>query len=249
MKGWGGLSPCPFASREGWGGGGFASREGLGTRVAGPPTLHDLAAALQMDKGWGPPQPSRLAKGQGLPPPNLSRLANGQELGALQPFTTWKRPPNGQGLRPTSKWTRVGGLPNPDLQMDKGWPSRLPPPNLQMDKGWGPQPFTTYKWTRVGGPTLHDLQMDNGWTRVGAPRISPPYQHCRWTRVGPPQPFAIWGSSPNKLYRFNIRFQADQAPCPKIDKTMTGPFGPERTPTQTSNFNWTSIGASRPSNA
>ena len=124
------------------------------TRVAGPPTLHDLGAALQMDKGWGPPQPYP------------SRLANGQELGALQPFTTWKRPPNGQGLGPTSKWTRVGGPPNPDLQMDKGWPSRLPPStlqDLQMDKGWGPQPFTTYKWTRVGGPpTLHDLQMDNG---------------------------------------------------------------------------------------
>ena len=131
------------------------------------PTLHDL----QMDKGFPPP-------------PNPSRLANGQGLGA------------------------------PTLH------------DLQMDKGWGP-------------PTLHDLQMDNGWTRVGAPRSSPHYQHWLWTRVGPPQPFAIWGGSPNQLYRFNIRFQADQAPCPKMDKSMTGPFGPERTPTQTSNFVWT----------
>ena len=195
-------------------------------------------------------------------PPTFT-TCKGTRAAPPQPFTTckWTRvggPATLHDLETASKWTRVEA----DFQMDKGWgPPQprfangqglaftTPPPNLQMDKGWGPQPFTTYKWTRVGGPTLHDLQMDNGWTRVGAPRISPPYQHCRWTRVGPPQPFAIWGSSPNKLYRFNIRFQADQAPCPKIDKTMTGPFGPERTPTQTSNFNWTSIGASRPSNA
>ena len=135
--------------------------------------------------------PKLLARG----PPNPSRLANGQGLGA---------PPTLH-----------------DLQMDKGWgppnPSRLAN-GQRLDKGWGPPNF-------------------------------PPYQHCRWTRVGPPQPFAIWGGSPNKLYRFNIRFQADQAPCPKIDKSMTGPFGPERTPTQTLNFVWTSIGASKPSNA
>ena len=189
----------------------------------GPTTLHDL----QMDKGCPPPPTLHdLQMDKGCPPPTLH-----------------------------------------DLQMDKGWGpptlSRLenegcppPPPapptlhDLQMDKGWGPQPFTTCKWTRVGGPpTLHDLQMDNGWTRVGAPRSSPHYQHYGWTRVGPPQPFAIWGGSPNKLYRFNIRFQADQAPCPKIDKSMTGPFGPERTPMQTLNVVWTSIGASKPSNA
>ena len=148
-----------------------------------------------MDKGLGPPNPSRLANGQGFRPPNPSRLANGQGSPTLHDF--------------------------------------------HMDKGLG----------LGGSPTLHDLQMDNGWTRVGAPRSSPHYQHYGWTRVGLPQPFAIWGGSPNKLYRFNIRFQADQAPCPKIDKSMTGPFGPERTPTQTLNFVWTSIGASKPSNA
>ena len=192
-KGWG---PQPFTTCK-W------------TRVAPPLplTLHDL----QMDKGLPPPNPSRLANGQGLGPPTLSRLEN-------------------EGCPPP---------PRPPTLHD-----------LQMDKGWGPQPFTTCKWTRVGGPpTLHDLQMDNGWTRVGAPRSSPHYQHYGWTRVGPPQPFAIWGGSPNKLYRFNIRFQADQAPCPKIDKSMTGPFGPERTPTQTLNVVWTGIGASKPSNA
>ena len=197
------------------------------TRVAPPP----------------PSNPSRLANGQ---PHNPSRLANGQGLTPpppLQPFTT-------------CKWTRVAPPPPPtlhDLQMDKGWGPPQPFHDLKRDKGCPPpppQPFTTCKWTRVGGPpTLHDLQMDNGWTRVGAPRSSPHYQHYGWTRVGPPQPFAIWGGSPNKLYRFNIRFQADQAPCPKIDKSMTGPFGPERTPTQTLIFVWTSIGASKPSNA
>ena len=165
-----------------------------------------------------------------------------------------------KGWRPRNP-SRLGG----GFQMDKGWgppqprfangqgvgaqPFTTPPPtlhDLQMDKGWGPNPS---RLANGQGPILHDLQMDNGWTRVGAPRSSPHYQHCLWTRVGPPQPFAIWGDSPNKLYRFNIRFQADQAPCPKIDESMTGPFGPERTPTQTSNFVWTSIGASKPSNA
>ena len=186
--------------------------------MGAPPTLHDL----QMDKGCPPPTLHDLQMDKSWGPCNPSRLGNGLQMGRL---------PNGQGLgaspTPICKWTRVGLHDSPP-----------------------PRPFRTCKWTRVGGPnpsrltngqglgppTLHDLQMDNGWTRVGAPRISPPYQHCRWTRVGPPQPFAIWGGSPNKLYRFNIRFQADQAPCPKIDKTMTGPFGPERTPTQTLNF-------------
>ena len=143
-----------------------------------------------MDKGWGPPQPYP------------SRLANGQELGALQPFTTWKRPPNGQGLGPTSKWTRVGGPDKickwtrvglhdspptlQDLQMDKLH-------DLQMDKGWGaPQPFTT--------PTLHDLLMDKGlappphpsrlangppqpFTTYNGQGFKPPFTTCKWTRV------------------------------------------------------------------
>ena len=192
-------------------------------------------------------------------PPNPSRLANGQ---APQPFTTckWTRPHNPSRLAPpppqpfaTCKWTRVAGPPTlHDLGAASKWTRVGSPPNpdLQMDKGWGPtlhdsppQPFATCKWKGWGPPNPSRLanrqRLDKGWG----------YQHCLWTRVGPPQPFAIWGDSPNKLYRFNIRFQADQAPCPKIDKSMTGPFGPERTPTQTSNFVWTSIGASKPSNA
>ena len=164
--------------------------------------------------GKTPPNPSRLANGQGLPPP-------------LQPFTT-------------CKWTAPQPFTTPpappptlhDLQMDKGCspppppnPSRLangqtPPTLSRLENGQGLPPppthqtFTTCKWTRVGGPnpsrlangpTLHDLQMDNGWTRVGAPRSSPHYQHYGWTRVGPPQPFAIWGGSPNNQHTFPSR--------------------------------------------
>ena len=160
---------------------------------------------------------------KGLGPPTLHDLQMDKGLGPPQPFTTCKRAP-----KPFTTCNGQGFRPFPPTFHD-----------FQMDKGLG----------LGGSPTLHDLQMDNGWTRVGAPRSSPHYQHYGWTRVGLPQPFAIWGGSPNKLYRFNIRFQADQAPCPKIDKSMTGPFGPERTPTQTLNFVWTSIGASKPSNA
>ena len=54
---------------------------------------------LQMDKGWDPSNPSRLANGQGL--------------GAPQPLTTW----GGRAPQPftTCKWTRVG-LGPPTLQ-------------------------------------------------------------------------------------------------------------------------------------
>ena len=106
-----------------------------------------------------------MDKGSGHPP-NPSRLANGQGLGAPQPFTTWGRLPNGQGLGPTSKWTRVGA-PQPRFANGHGLgpnPSRLPPnPARLVDgQGLGVQPFTTCEWTRVGGPpTLHDLQTSN----------------------------------------------------------------------------------------
>ena len=223
------------------------------TRVSPPPPCPHQQTPTQR------PNPLRLADGQGLPsPPQPITTCKWTRVAGPPTFMTWGRPAapnpsrlaNGQGFFTTCKWTRVGGPATlhdlgaaskwtrvgADFQMDKGWgppsprfangqglglnPSTLH--DLQMDKGWGPQPFT---WTRVGGPpTLHSLQMDNGWTRVGD------YQHCLWTRVGPPQPFAIWGGSPYKLYRFNIRFQADQAPCPKIDKSMTGPFRPRTYP-------------------
>ena len=216
----------------------LANGQGLGA-----PTFHDL----QMHK-LSPP-----------PPPNPSRLANGW---APQPFKWTRVPPspnpsptNGQGFHPPPTLH--------DLQMDKGcppppaqpfttckWtrvePFTTPPPtlhDLQMDKGWGPQSFTTCKWTRVGGPpTLHDLQMDNGWTRVGAPRSCPHYQPAFGQGLDP-QPFAIWGGSPYKLYRFNIRFQADQAPCPKIDKVNDRALRPRTYPNANLKF------ASKPSNA
>ena len=130
------------------------------TRVAGPPTLHDLGAASKWTRVGAPPQPFTTCKWTRVAPPNPSRLANGQGLGAPQPFTTWGRLPNGQ-----ARFANGQGLgPNP---------SRLPH-DLQMDKGWGPQPFTTCEWTRVGGPpTLHDLQTSNFvCTSIGASKPS-----------------------------------------------------------------------------
>ena len=130
--------------------------------------------------GETPPNPSRLANGQGFrppPPPNPSRLANGQGLGAPQPFHCLSMdkgcpPPSPPQPFTTCLWTRVGGPPNPS--------------RFANAQGLGaPQPFTTCKWTRVG-----------------VPRSSPHYQHYGWTKVGPLQPFAIWGGSPNRLYRF-----------------------------------------------
>ena len=122
------------------------------TRVAGPqpfmtwgglqidkgsPTLHDL----QMDK-VAPPNPSRLANGQGLGPRNPSRLGGG-----FQMDKGWGRLPNRQGL----------GAPQPRFANGQGLgpnPSRLPPTlhESQMDKGWGPQPFTTCEFDKGWGP-------------------------------------------------------------------------------------------------
>ena len=188
-KGWG--PPQPFTTCK-W------------TRVAPPPTLHNL----QMDKSWGPCNPSRLGNG-------------------LQMDKGWGRLPNGQGLgaspTPICKWTRVGLHDSPppptlqDLQMDKGWgPSRLAN-GQRLDKGWGPPNF----------PPLPALPLDKGWTPST-------FRDLGW----PPQinfTASTYVSKPTRRL--------------KIDKTMTGPFGPERTPTQTLNFVWTSIGASKPSNA
>ena len=77
-----------------------------------------------MDKGWGPPpNPSRLANGQGLPPPTLHDLQMDKGWGPRNP-------------------SRLGGgfqMDKPDLQMDKGWD-----PTLHDSR-------TTCRWTRVGG--------------------------------------------------------------------------------------------------
>ena len=189
------------------------------TRVGAPPTLHDL----QMDKGWGPPNPSRLGAAAPQPsttckwtrvgpPPNPSRLANRQGLGAPPtPHDLGRQGP------PTlhDKWTRLG---TPTLH------------DLQTDKGWAPQPFTTCKWTRVGPqpltrapqpfatckfangqglgpPTLHDLQMDKGWgppnpSRLGAAGHPNPSRLANGQGLSPPQPFttckSTWGGrAPN----------------------------------------------------
>ena len=169
----------------------------------GPPTPHNL--------GRRPPNPPRLADGQGLgPPPTLHDLQIDKGWGHPQPLTTWA----GRAPQPftTCKWTRLG--------------------TPTMDTGWAPQPFTTCKWTRVGGPqplttwggrapqpfTTCKFANGQGW----APQ---PFTTCKWTRVGPPpnpsrlanrlgaagpptlqdlrrrnpQPFTTWGGGPPTL--------------------------------------------------
>ena len=118
-----------------------------------------------MDKGWAPPNPSRLANGQGLGAPNPSQLG----AAAPQPSTT-------------CKWTRVGPPPPTlhDLQTDN--------PSRRANKH--AQPFTTCKWTRVGPP---NLQMDKGWgpqpiTTWGG-RAPQPFKFAKGQGLGPPQPF------------------------------------------------------------
>ena len=199
-----------------------------GQGLGAPPTLHDL----QMDKGLGPsPQ---LANGQGFSPP---------------------APPPPQGFRPPPP-------PNPSrLANGQGFrPPPTPPPtlhDLQMDKGLGPpQPFTTCKGTRVAGPsTLHDLgawgppptlQMDKGWGRLPNRQGlgAPPTPICKRTRVGA-QPFTTPPPTLNDL-----QMDKGWGPQPFTTCEWTRVGGP---PTlhdlQTSNFVWTSIGASKPSNA
>ena len=204
------------------------------TRVGGPPNPSRLANG----QGLGAPNPSRLANGQGLGAPNPSRLANGQGLGPPKPFTT-------------CKWTRVGGPPNPSrLANGQGLGAPQTLHDLQMDSGWGPpQPFTTCKWTRVGGPpptlhglangqglgapqTLHDLQMDKG---CGPPQ---PFTTCKWTRVGAPpnpsrlangqglgalQPLTTWGGrAPNPS---RLEAAGPRTIHQRSAKQWTGPFG------------------------
>ena len=194
-----------------------------------------------MDKGWGPPKPfttckwtkvggppnpSRLANGQGLGAPNPSRLANGQGLGAPQ---TPSRLANGQGL---------GAPPTPH--------------DLQMDKGWGPpKPFTTCKWTRVGGPP-NPSRLANGlglgapqpfttckWTRVGGP--PKPFTTCKWTRVGGPSTLHDLGRQGPQP--FTTRGGGTPNPSPKIGKAVTGPFGPDLPPNAKPKFcSWCNVG-------
>ena len=108
-----------------------------------PPTLHDFQVGqglrapqpfmtwrrLQMDKGWGPPQPFTTKMDKGWGPPN------GQGLGPPNPDLQMHK-----GWGPTLKDSLH------DLQMDKGWG----PQPFTTCKWGGAQPFTTCKWTTVG---------------------------------------------------------------------------------------------------
>ena len=109
-----------------------------------------------------------------------------------------------------------------------------------MDKGWGP--FTTCKWTRVGGPaTLHDLGAASKWTRVGADF----HVGKGWgSRVGA-QPFT---TPPPTLQ--DLQMDTVGGPNPSRLANGQGVGAPQTLhDLQTSNFVWTSIGASKPSNA
>ena len=146
---------------------------------------------LQMDKGWGgwgSPNPSRLANGQGLGAPNPSRLgaAAPQPLGgrAPQPFTTCK----------ICKWTRVGP-PNPS-RLANGQGSGAPQP-LTTWGGRAPQPFTTCKWTRVNPSRLANGQGPPNPSRLGA--AGPPT--LQDLRRRSPQPFTTWGGGPPTLHQ------------------------------------------------
>ena len=99
-----------------------------GQGLGAPPTLHDLqmdkgwgpsrlGGGFQMDRAGAPPNPGlQLDKAQPFttPPPNPARLADGQGLGAPQPFTTCKPqilfgqalgPPNHRTLEHISQGT------------------------------------------------------------------------------------------------------------------------------------------------
>ena len=131
---------------------------GKWTRVAGPPNLHDLGAQglppptlhdLQLDKGWGPRNPSRLGGGF-------------QMVGWTSKQTRgWATPPT-----PICKWTGAGAQP-----------FTTPPPtlhDLQMDKGWGPQPFTTCDWGPPNPSRLANLKfcLDKHWGLQTIERLS-----------------------------------------------------------------------------
>ena len=84
-----------------------------------------------------------------------------------------------------------------------------------------PRLVAVSNWTRVGGsPTLHDLRRPPTGQGFGAPHPSrhgagrPPTLHDFSRRS--PHRFTTWGGAPH--------------PSPKTGKSMTGPFGPERTP-------------------
>ena len=100
-----------------------------------PPTLHDL----QMDKGWGPPQPFTTCKWTRVSPPQPFTTCRWTRVGGPNP----SRLANGQGL----------GTPNPSRlangqRLDKGWgPPEFPPlPALALDKGWTPSTFRDLGW-------------------------------------------------------------------------------------------------------
>ena len=116
------------------------------------------------------------------------------------------RPPQPYGRSPRSpNGQRVWGPPNPPNGQG----------DLQIDKGWGPRTFhdlkrlpNLRKWARGGG--AFNLSGLGG----AAPNPS--------LKIGKRNPicFMVWALSRYGWFPSK----------PKIGKSMTGPFGPERTP-------------------
>ena len=131
-------------------------------------------------------------------------------------------------LNPSRLANRQGFRPPPptlhDLQMDKGLGPPPPHPS-RLANGQGlraPQPFMTWGRPPNGqglGPPPNPSRLANG---QGLP--PQPFTTCRWTRVGGPNPSRLANG-----------------------RGLGAP--PTLHDLQTSNFVWTSIGASKPSNA
>ena len=174
-----------------------------------------------MDKDWTPPTLH-----------DLEQLLQ-KDKGCTPPtFTIWsgsqtlhdlERFSNGQGLpsrfNTTCKWTRVGGL---DRQIhDRALRQNVPQRKLQSLFGQALGPPSRRALEHISKSTGSPSTDRNINDRALRPRMYP---------------------------NANPKFCLDGDSRPKIDKSMTGPFDPERTPTQTSNFVWTSIEASKQSN-
>ena len=183
-----------------------------------------------MDKDWTPPTlhdlEQLLQKDKGCtPPPNLhdlERLPNGQGW-TSQPFTIWSGSPMDKDcLHDSTRPASGHGLGGLDRQIhDRALRQNVPQRKLQSLFGQALGPPSRRALEHISKSTGSPSTDRNINDRALRPRMYP---------------------------NANPKFCLDGDSRPKIDKSMTGPFDPERTPTQTSNFVWTSIEASKQSN-
>ena len=160
-------------------------------RVGGPPTLHDLQMDkgwgtlhdLQMDKGWGPPQPFTTCKWTRVGgPPNPSRLAHGQGLGAPQTLHDLQMDKGWGPPQPftTCNWTRVGGPPNPSRLANGQGLGALQP--LTTWGGRAPNPSRL----EAAGPPNPSPKIGKAVTGPFGPDLPPSakLKFCSWCNVG-----------------------------------------------------------------